>query len=135
MTNENCFLKIVCGTSLLLINTVVLANSSQVTTDSITSNNSNVGQTAPFHLAQLGPNKSDVVTSTRGDNNKDTLRDNSTEEAQNKLREEVPMMMPATPTTPAAPHQSNRLNLNNNTTPANSQQRLLNPGRPVDSGY
>jgi len=47
----------------------------------------------------------------------------------------VPMMMPATPTTPAAPHQSNRLNLNNNTTPANSQQRLLNPGRPMDSGY
>ena len=65
MNNENCFLKIVCGTSLLLINTVVLANSSQVTTDSITSNNSNVGQTAPFHLAQLGPNKSDVVTSTQ----------------------------------------------------------------------
>lgn len=135
MTNENCFLKIVCGTSLLLINTVVLANSSQVTTDSITSNNSNVGQTAPFHLAQLGPNKSDAVTSTRGDNNKDTLRDNSTEEAQNKLREEVPMMMPATPTAPAIPQQSsNRLNLNN-TPPANSQQRLLNPGRPMDSGY
>ncbi len=134
MTNENCFIKIVCGTSLLLINTVVLANSSQVTTDSITSNNSNVGQTAPFHLAQLGPNKSDAIASTRGDNKKDTLRDNSTEEAENKLREEVPMMMPATPTAPATPQQSNRLNLNN-TPPANSQQRLLNPGRPMDSGY
>jgi len=135
MTNENCFLKIVCGTSLLLISTVVLANSSKLTSDSITGYNSNVGQTAPFHLAQLGPNKSDAVASTRGDNNKDTLRDNSTEEAQNKLREEVPMMMPATPTAPAIPQQSsNRLNLNN-TPPANSQQRLLNPGRPMDSGY
>jgi len=134
MTNENCFLKIVCGTSLLLISTVVLANSSKLTSDFITDNNFNVNQTTPFYLAQLSPNKSDAVASTRGDNKKDTLRDNSTEEAQNKLREEVPMMMPATPTTPATPQQSNRLNLNN-TPPANSQQRLLNPGRPMDSGY
>lgn len=136
MFKRNRFFYIVCGASLSFLSMPLMANPSVPAPKPITDDRPNIGQSGSSNSTQLSRNKSDagVASPTVKENKSDVLDDKKLDAPPVPPQEEIPMMSPASPSIPSVPSQSNRLNLNN-VPPANSQQRMLNPHRPMDSGY
>lgn len=136
MSKRNRFFYIVCSTTLSLLSVSLMANPSVPAPKPITDDRPNIGQSDSSNSTQLSRNKSGagVTSPALKENNSNELSDNKLDTPPTPPGEEIPMMSPVSPTVPSAPSQINRLNLNN-APPANSQQRMLNPHRPMDSGY
>lgn len=137
--NKNHFLRITGCLVLGLFSASLLANSpTPPAPKPITDDRKNIGQTEKSDPTLMSRNKSGAGVSPSNDQTLDAAQAKAVGDAPEKLREEIPMMSPANPSASSMPAQTNPLNnrLNiNSSPPANSQQRMLNPGRPMDSGY
>lgn len=140
--NKSHFLRITGCLVLGMFSTSLLANSpappAPPAPKPITDDRKNIGQTEKSDPTLMSRNKSGAGVSPPNDQIPDAAQAKTVEDAPAKLREEIPMMSPANPSASSMPAQTNPLNnrLNiNSSPPANSQQRMLNPGRPMDSGY
>ncbi len=140
--NKNHFLRITGCLVLGLFGTSLLANSpappAPPAPKPITDDRKNIGQIEKSDPTLVSRNKSSAAVSPSNDQIPDAGQGKAIEDAPAKLREEIPMMSPANPSASGMPAQTNPLNnrLNiNSSPPPNSQQRMLNPGRPMDSGY
>ena len=136
MSKRNRFFYIVCSATLSLSSMSLMANPSVPAPKPITDDRSSIGQSDSSDSTRLSRNKGDaaVASPTVKESSSDVLDNKKLDAPPVPPREEIPMMSPASPSIPSTPSQSNRLNLNN-APPASSQQRMLNPHRPMDSGY
>ncbi|GKS69607.1 hypothetical protein W03_16110 [Nitrosomonas sp. PY1] len=129
--SKSHFLRIIGCLLLGLFGTSLLANPLPPVPKHVTDDKKNIGQTEKSDSTLISRNKSGAGVSP---SNPDDAQAKTAEDAPAKPREEIPMMSPANPSASSMPAQTNRLNINS-PPPANSQQRMLNPSRPMDSGY
>lgn len=137
--NKNHFLRIIGCLVLGLVSTSLLANSpAPPAPKPITDDRNNIGQIEKSDSVLMSRNKSGAGVSPPNDQIPGAEQAKAIEDTAANPREEIPMMSPANPSPSSVPTQTNPLNnrLNiNSSPPPNSQQRMLNPSRPMDSGY